>query len=506
MAQNIPQSWSGYEDKNLQVSITEALKRPENPLHIVLRYTLIDTETGEGKTLLNAPHSPYLFPEPLWSPDSHSVVISETYLPLDVAEPAELLARRTKPYVVEISVPDCQMAKISDEHLLPIKWDAQTGKVLFERYQKANVEPPKRNIVAYHKGESGWQPVAVEDVKVDAAPLDITLDEDMNTPPKVIARDPVSEKRALLMDLNPQFLQLRFGRVEEITWKSSDGHEAIGELYWPADYVTRQKYPLVVQTHGFNPKRFWIDGPFASGFAAQALANRGFFVLQFDGAKDSQQDRAAGLTPRFFDYQVAAYDGAVDHLTAMGLIDPARVGLVGFSWTGSPVKYALVQAKYHYGAAVVVDGDDAGYFQYLAFANRNPDLATVFERFYGTAPFGDGLSAWLHNGPGFKFEKVRTPLMAQSVGPYSLLVEWEWFAALSRLGKPVELLYMADATHNVQKPWDRMTSQQGSVDWFCFWLKGEEDPDPEKKEQYTRWRELRKLQEKNEATRTDPKR
>jgi hypothetical protein len=37
------------------------------------------------------------------------------------------------------------------------------------------------------------------------------------------------------------------------------------------------------------------------------------------------------------------------------------------------------------------------------------------------------------------------------------------------------------------------------VDWFCFWLKGEEDPDPDKAEQYKRWRELRKLQSNNKV-------
>jgi hypothetical protein len=29
------------------------------------------------------------------------------------------------------------------------------------------------------------------------------------------------------------------------------------------------------------------------------------------------------------------------------------------------------------------------------------------------------------------------------------------------------------------------------VDWFCFWLKDEEDPDLAKAEQYARWRALR---------------
>jgi hypothetical protein len=39
-----------------------------------------------------------------------------------------------------------------------------------------------------------------------------------------------------------------------------------------------------------------------------------------------------------------------------------------------------------------------------------------------------------------------------------------------------------------------MVAQQGLVDWFRFWLKGEEDPDPAKSEQYARWRELHKLE------------
>jgi hypothetical protein len=44
-----------------------------------------------------------------------------------------------------------------------------------------------------------------------------------------------------------------------------------------------------------------------------------------------------------------------------------------------------------------------------------------------------------------------------------------------------------------------MVLQGGAVDWFRFWLKGEEDPDPAKAEQYARWRGLKKLQDENDA-------
>ena len=44
--------------------------------------------------------------------------------------------------------------------------------------------------------------------------------------------------------------------------------------------------------------------------------------------------------------------------------------------------------------------------------------------------------------------------------------EWdlEWFAGLSRLSKPVDLIYMPDADHVLVKPWKRMTSQQDLLD------------------------------------------
>ncbi len=79
-----------------------------------------------------------------------------------------------------------------------------------------------------------------------------------------------------------------------------------------------------------------------------------------------------------------------------------------------------------------------------------------------------------------------------------VLSEWEWFIGLTRLGKPVDLIYLPDGPHVLVKPWERMVSQQGAVDWFRFWLKDEGDPDPAKAEQYARWRELRKLHEQNE--------
>jgi len=37
---------------------------------------------------------------------------------------------------------------------------------------------------------------------------------------------------------------------------------------------------------------------------------------------------------------------------------------------------------------------------------------------------------------------------------------------LSALGKPVDFLWLPRGTHLLVKPWERLASQQGNVDWF----------------------------------------
>jgi hypothetical protein len=65
--------------------------------------------------------------------------------------------------------------------------------------------------------------------------------------------------------------------------------------------------------------------------------------------------------------------------------------------------------------------------------------------------------------------------------------------------KPVDLIYFPHGTHIHQKPLERLESQQGSVDWFRFWLQGYEDPDPAKRAQYKRWRALQRAMPSTDA-------
>jgi hypothetical protein len=45
--------------------------------------------------------------------------------------------------------------------------------------------------------------------------------------------------------------------------------------------------------------------------------------------------------------------------------------------------------------------------------------------------------------------------------------------------------------HVRNQPRHRLEIYDRNLDWFRFWLKDEEDPDPRKAEQYRRWNQLR---------------
>ncbi len=154
---------------------------------------------------------------------------------------------------------------------------------------------------------------------------------------------------------------------------------------------------------------------------------------------------------------------------------------------------------------MITDGVDYSYLQYLAFQNVRDEMATLVDDYRwinGGPPFGKSLDLWRDRAPGFNLDRISTPLRLNAISLSSVLEEWEPYAGLLLQHKPVELFVIPDGTHLLVKPWERLAASQGSVDWFRFWLKGEEDPDPAKVEQYVRWRALRRLQGRQAASDT----
>lgn len=474
----LPKRWEEYGDQTVQTVFRRLV--PQGSTSGLLGYELIDIDTNKAMPLLDAPAS-FSSSDVIWSPDSQSVLLCGVYLPLDASDPTELNRRRSTKYAIEIELPEKKLVPIAPGELRPVHWNAQTNVVQF--HSPAVDEAHQAADVYYQKIGKEWRQLQhSSSVAVNPLP-DIRVDQDLNVPPQIVAVNAKTQRRKVILNLNPQFSGLELGQVKPVEWKDGTGDMVSGGLYLPPNYVPGRRYPLVIQTHGFDPHGFWIDGPWSTAFAAQPLASRGIAVLQINDSFGALID-----TPNETEHVMSAYEGAIDLLDSEGIIDRGRVGIIGFSRTCLYVKYALTHSHQHFAAAVASDGFDGGYFEYVA---AFPLAKSEMESVTGAAPFAAGLETWLKKAPGFLLDRVQTPIQLHANAPASLFEQWEWFSGLQRLNKPVDLFYLPAGTHILVRPRDRMLSEEQSVDWFCFWLKGEEDRNPAKAEQYARWRALR---------------
>jgi dipeptidyl aminopeptidase/acylaminoacyl peptidase len=230
------------------------------------------------------------------------------------------------------------------------------------------------------------------------------------------------------------------------------------------------------------------DGAFTTAFAARPLASAGIIVLQMPMNDDYD------LSVQEIPDQLLGFESGIALLNTRGLIDPKRVGIIGFSRTGLHTEGALIADPQLFAAASVTDFADQSYMQAMLFeADSQPhEDAGV----YSALPFGRGLDTWIKEAPGFHLDRIRTPLLITALTPVGVLSNWETYASLRMQKKPVDLMYLpqtAGYQHVLQRPLERLASQQTNVDWFRFWLQGYEDPNPTKRAQYKRWESLRNL-------------
>ncbi|HEV2615161.1 MAG TPA: hypothetical protein VGU63_00980, partial [Candidatus Acidoferrales bacterium] len=494
----VPADWDKYTQRLFkEIYLPPAKEHPGGP-NWIRQYVIIDVKSAVSHPLWNAPENPR--GQVVWSPDSHGLIVGPTFLPPQQADALALSGRA----VAEVDVPSGHFVEvplrdsIPEYGYRPVRWDKGNAVELVDA---ATSEKSAAKLM-FRKVGTAWRPITEQTRKEQETPrVRIELRQGPNTPPALYAIDSANGQEKLIRNLDPQLKDVILGRVELVHWKATDGRGWSGMLYYPVHYPSGHQFPLVIQTHGYSSSKFSLNGIFTTVDAAQPLANRDVAVLQVGGPDGGDKNIIA--TPQEPKVYTAGFEGAVRHFVAAGLVNPKKVGIIGFSRSGWLVEYMLTHMQYPLAAAEVADNIDGSYFQYVLAGD---DMRAFYQADKGASPFGKGLETWIREAPGFNADKVRTPLRLElDSGPISeILIEWEMFSNLRYLQKPVELFVIPDIQHGVhilQNPAQRLASETGTVDWFCFWLKGEEDPDPAKAQEYVRWHGLRRL-EKLDAARS----
>lgn len=455
-------------------------------------YVRIDLSSGEVKSLTNAPAAERTgwweegSARPAWSGDGSRILLPGTFVS-GVAQTApcvlveqlrsgetecvrklrENLAHGFAPGFDPLS--DISFVAGSNEQII------LTGSVPREGGHQSQL------FVRSSSGTWNNEPLKA---RVDRSGLDLRIVETFKDPPLLVALDPRTGARKTVFDPNPQLNQIEFGRSELYQWSDWTGRSWQGILYLPENFHQGIQYPLVIENHGFSEDRFRPSGGFPSAFVASELSAAGIMVLHV-------RDCPGRGNPTEGMCNVEEYKAAVDALSSAGMIDRARIGLIGFSRTVFYVLKALTSNDLHVAAASITDGITGGYWDYVCAVGPDNLFASDAEALVGAMPIGEGLSRWLDASPDFHMDEVEAPLRVVATTGRGVLEMWEPYALLERMHRPVDLIVLNTHEHVFSDPDLRLAAQGGNVDWFRFWLQGYEDPDPSKLSQYARWEKLR---------------
>jgi len=437
--------------------------------YVVRRMLAWRLDDGQPQTVLDAPDD--ALPgggqrrmDRLWQGDGQSVVLAGTHLPAgqDGAAP-------TGSHIVEYWPDSGRWAVIA---------------ALAGRLQQAHavadghieVVDGERRRAFLRRTDGRWQEVAAAAGAAAPKGWRLRLDESLNRPPDIVAeeRGATSGRVLRLTTLHAQFDAASWGAMQPYTWHDVKGRRWDGGLLLPSGVRQGGPHPLVIQSYGFSPDRFYLDGPnegggFTSAFAGRAFLRHGILVLAMPWrAASGAPDEERGAVLAFND----GVRGAVDALVAKGLVDPARVGIIGWSATGERVLNLVTFSDLPVRAATMADGDANTLFSMAVTYGANDNLWVRAERINQGQPYGATLESWVRNDPSLHTDCVRAALRIETYGPW-VLNNWDLYALLRRQYKPAEMVVIPGGAHALSRPAERMASLQGNVDWFRFWLQGE---------------------------------
>ena len=260
------------------------------------------------------------------------------------------------------------------------------------------------------------------------------------------------------------------GKVELLQWKSTDGQVIEGLLTYPVDYKPGTRVPLLLQIHG-GPM-----GVFVQSFAGNAgvypnaaFASRGFALLQ----PNPRGSAGYGKEFRYANYQdwgggdFRDIMAGVDRVIEMGVADPERMGVMGWSYGGYMTSWTITQTKRFKAASV-----GAAVTNLVSFTGT-ADIPGFLPDYFGGQPWHDA-KLYAARSPLFQAKGVTTPTLVQH-GEADVRVPisqgYEFYNAVKQQGTPAEMLVLPRQPHGPTEPRMILKIMQTNLDWFEKHLK-----------------------------------
>lgn len=270
-----------------------------------------------------------------------------------------------------------------------------------------------------------------------------------------------------LVELNTGWKNKPIAKSEVITWKGAQNEQVEGILYYPTNYEAGKKYPLVLMIHGgphgrdrdaFNETMFYPH---------QLYTQRGAFILKpnYHGSSGYGLKWGESISGgKYNDLEWIDCNSGVDAVIAKGLVDPEKLGVMGWS-NGSIITIELTTRTTRFKAA----GAGAGDVNWTSDWG-NAVFGDSFEQYYlGKTPMDDP-ELYIRKSPLFRMNKVKTPtIIFFGTEDKQVPTEqgWQHYRALQHYGNTdVKFILFPGEQHGPRKLVHQQRKMEEELAWF----------------------------------------
>ncbi len=261
--------------------------------------------------------------------------------------------------------------------------------------------------------------------------------------------------------------EIEWGKTEEVKFKSKDGTEVHGLLTYPVGYRAGTKVPFLLRIHG-GPKG---QDAHTLSQEAQWFAANGYAVLRvnYRGSDGRGSKYQKAISADWGHYEVEDLEAGVNHVIQMGVADPDRMGVGGWSYGGILTDY-MIATDTRFKAAT----SGAGTAFTVSFYGTDQYIIQ-YDNEIGPPWTKEGWDAYVKMSyPFLHADRIKTPtLFLGGERDFNVPIQGgqQMYQALRSLGIDTQLIIYPNEFHGIQRPSYVRDRYQRYLAWYDKYLK-----------------------------------